>query len=252
MRRCDDERRRMMAEPSSKVRSVVSLNILHGGGTRADALTERLLNYEADALVVTEFRASRIGERLLARLEDAGYVTSHPDSWSPDSVLITSRTSIDRSWAFNDELDARRLWCADIGWIVVCGVVMPSGQAKLPFWNSLVVRDPAVGSTCSLATSTRAVANWTKSPKPIDSRAGTSGGRCTPVFGVREYSYVSNTDNGFRVDHAFAAPELAQRVTACELDHAPRLLGEPDHSALIVRVTTLAPSSVRGTHGSRA
>jgi exodeoxyribonuclease-3 len=52
--------------------------------------------------------------------------------------------------------------------------------------------------------------------------------------GIREYSWFSHTRNGFRLDHAFAVPTLAGRVTACEFDHEPRLLGETDHSALVV------------------
>lgn len=41
-------------------------------------------------------------------------------------------------------------------------------------------------------------------------------------------------NNGFRVDYACAANESAQLESACEFDHTPKLLGETDHSALIV------------------
>ena len=51
---------------------------------------------------------------------------------------------------------------------------------------------------------------------------------------VREYSWFSRPgDNGFRLDYIYAAPDLAQRITFCAFDHAPRLSGESDHSGLV-------------------
>lgn len=54
---------------------------------------------------------------------------------------------------------------------------------------------------------------------------------------VREYSWFSLPgDNGFRLDYIFATPEIGQRVTVCEFDHAPRLAGETGHSGLIAEL----------------
>lgn len=56
-----------------------------------------------------------------------------------------------------------------------------------------------------------------------------------------EYSRFSpRANNGVRIDHAYVISELAQRVTACEFDHTPRLLRETDHSALVVCVAAQA------------
>jgi exonuclease III len=88
---------------------------------------------------VSEFRANRFGDLLTGRLQGEGYATSHPGAGpTRNSVLIASRTPIDRSWAISDELDASRLWCADIGGTVVCGVCMPQKSAKWPYWESLI------------------------------------------------------------------------------------------------------------------
>jgi hypothetical protein len=126
---------------SSDERRIVTLNIRHGGKKFADALNTRLLSYQADVLVVTEFRANNIGERLLDQLQRAGYATSHPGADSAqNSVLIASRSSIDRSWPFSHELDARHLWCVDLGWTVICAVYMPDRSAKLPYRKSVIDR----------------------------------------------------------------------------------------------------------------
>ena len=56
-------------------RRVVALNILHGGGSvdRIGTLATRLLSYDADVLVVSEFRANRFGDLLTGRLQGEGY-----------------------------------------------------------------------------------------------------------------------------------------------------------------------------------
>lgn len=44
-------------------------------------------------------------------------------------------------------------------------------------------------------------------------------------------------DNGFRLAYIFAAPELTRQAFTCEFDHAPRLAGETDHSALVASLS---------------
>ena len=56
---------------------VATLNIRHGGKKHAAALSSRLFGYDADLLIVTEFRANDAGESLISQLESEGYVTSH-------------------------------------------------------------------------------------------------------------------------------------------------------------------------------
>ena len=236
---------------SSDARRVVTLNILHGGGSvdRGGALLARLLSYDADILVVTEFRANRFGELLIGRLQRAGYATSHPGADSArNSVLIASRSSIDRSWAFSDELDACRLWCVDIGGTVVCGVLMPQKNAKLPYWNQLIDRGRCSGVNLFIGDFNMGNNELDKDPRGARFFGAEMRGRLiesgyVDVWrsmhpDIREYSWFSpGVNNGFRIDHAYAVPELAQRITACEFDHTPRLLRETDHSALIVTLT---------------
>lgn len=116
-----------------------TLNIRHGGTKSAEALAIRLLGYDADILVVTEFRANAVGARLIDRLEQAGYDTSHPAVGPKlNTVLIAARIGIERSWAFGESLDPRHLWCAEIDGAYVCGVCMPQNTAKLPYWEALI------------------------------------------------------------------------------------------------------------------
>ena len=246
---------------STHEQRIVSLNIRHGGGTvaRVDALIARLLGYDADVVVVTEFRANRFGAHLIGELQRAGYATSRPGlDASRNAVLIVSRGSIDRAWAFSDELDARHLWCADVGGIVVCGVYMPQKTEKLPYWEALIAHGLKTGVDLCIGDFNTGNNDLDKDPKGARFVGPEMPGRLigsgyVDVWrsrhpGIREYSWFSPgaANNGFRIDHAYAAPELAQRVIACEFDQTPRLLRETDHAALIMSFGTFLSKRVLG------
>jgi exodeoxyribonuclease-3 len=227
---------------------IVTLNIRHGGKKFGDALTARLLSYDADILVVTEFRANDTGTQLIAQLEDAGYATSHPGAEpAKNTVLIASRSQIDRSWTFGDELDAHHLWCADVDGTVVCGVYTPQGAAKLPYWEALIDRARSGDVDLLIGDFNTGNNDVDKDPKgtkfvgpEMPSLLMASG--YTDVWrslhpDTREYSWFSRPgDNGFRLDYLFATPEMTQRIGSCEFDHHPRLAYETDHSALVVTI----------------
>ena len=95
---------------------VATLNIRHGGKKHSAALAARLLGYDADVLVVTEFRPDDAGAGLISRLEGGGYAMSHPGGESGrNTILVASRTPIVRAWALDGTLDAERLRCVDTG-----------------------------------------------------------------------------------------------------------------------------------------
>jgi len=224
---------------------VATLNIRHGGSKSADALTARLLGYDADLLVVTEFRANDAGIALVAHLERAGYATTHPMADpKQNGVLIASRIPIDRAAPFTRELPARHLWCAEFDGVILCGVYLPQAHAKIPFWEALIDRARRSGVDLLVGDFNTGNNDLNKEPRGTKFIGPEMPGRLiatgyTDVWRSlhptrREYSWFSRPGyNGFRLDYVFAAPEFAQRVTACEFDHTPRLAGETDHSALV-------------------
>ena len=225
---------------------IVTLNIRHGGTRSGDALATRLAGYDADLLVVTEFRANGADARLMGRLEGAGYATSHPNAGPKlNTVLIASRRNITRARTFSsDGLDSRHLWCADIGGIGVCGVYMPQRTAKLPYWEALISHARPSDVRLLIGDFNTGNNDLDKDLKGTKFIGPEMPGRLldsgyTDVWrslhpAVREYSWFSRPgDNGFRLDYIFTVPELARQFSACEFDHTPRLAGETDHSALV-------------------
>ncbi|BBX27407.1 endonuclease/exonuclease/phosphatase family protein [Mycolicibacterium alvei] len=224
---------------------IATLNIRHGGSKFSDALSTRLLGYDADLLVVTEFRANEAGTTLVAQLEDAGYTTTHPMAEpKQNTVLIASRSPIDRAAPFTRDLPGRHLWCAEFDGTLVCGVYLPQAHAKLPYWEALIDRARRSGVDLLIGDFNTGNNDLDKEPKGTKFIGPETPGRLiatgyTDVWRslhptAREYSWFSRPgDNGFRLDYIFAAPEFAERVVACEFDHAPRLARETDHSALV-------------------
>jgi exonuclease III len=53
-----------------------------------------------------------------------------------------------------------------------------------------------------------------------------------------EVTWVSQAGTGFRLDHAFASPEMAGRVRGCWYSHVERERRVSDHSVLVVEVAS--------------
>lgn len=204
-------------------------------------------------LVITEFQLGK-GAVLIEALEAAGYETTHPDADPKrNTVLIASRHGIDRVWAFDDALDPHHLWCVETAGTTVCAAYLPVyTEQRVPHWESLIAQARSNGVDLIMGDFNGGKNDLDKSPTGARFSLPEMPDRLIETGyadlwrdahpGERDYySYYSSKDgrpySGFRVDYAFAAPELAQRVTACEFDHTPRLLGETDHSALIVSLT---------------
>jgi exonuclease III len=227
---------------------IATLNIRHGGSKHGGALATRLIGYDADILVITEFRTNAAGARLKLHLAAAGYTTSHPYA-DPKSncTLIAARHGIARAWAFADDLDPRHLWCAEIEGVVLCAVYLPQKTAKLRYWEALIRDARSNGIGVLVGDFNTGNNDLDKDPQGAGFIGSEMPGRLIGSGYVdvwrsrhpaaREYSWFSRSgDNGFRLDHLYAAPELAHRVSLCEFDHAPRLAGETDHSALVTEL----------------
>lgn len=224
---------------------IATLNIRHGGSKFGDALTTRLLGYDADLPVVTEFRTNDAGAALVSRLERARYTTTHPTAEpKQNSVLIASRTPIDVATPFTRDLPSEHLWCAEFDETIVCGVYLPQAHAKMPYWEALIDQARDSGVDLLIGDFNTGKNDLDKDPKGAKFVGPEMPGRLTATGytdlwrslhpTAREYSWFSRPgDNGFRLDYIFAAPEFARRLQTCEFDHAPRLSGETDHSALL-------------------
>jgi exodeoxyribonuclease-3 len=55
------------------------------------------------------------------------------------------------------------------------------------------------------------------------------------LFTYWDYGAAFELNRGLRIDHALLSPDLAERLTACEVDTAPRAEAQPsDHTPVII------------------
>jgi len=229
---------------------IVTLNLQQGGRPRIAKLAARLLGYDAEVLVLTEFQQQK-SAALVRNLEAAGYAVAHPVGVDPtlNTVAVASRQPITGVRPFSPALDPRHLLCVETAGIRLCAAYLPvPTEMRVPHLEALAADGRAGGIELIVGdfnTGTNP-ADTTSTPFPrsdlLDAlvAAGyTDLWRHAHPEG-REYSYYSREDgksyNGFRIDRAYADPELLTRVVGCEFDQNPRIAGETDHAALSVQI----------------
>ncbi|MGI4802815.1 MAG: endonuclease/exonuclease/phosphatase family protein [Janthinobacterium lividum] len=234
---------------------IVSWNIRHGGGSgeRGQMVIETLKSFDADILVVPEFRIGGTGERIVQALRAYGYHVSHPPSEpGKNSVLVACRSPIGADGPIGQSLaDPRHLWRVDTAGCSVVGVYMPVGAPKLPYWEAVVQAATNPGAPdLFIGDFNTGSSDLDRDPKGTPyvgpefmDRMATTGfvdlWRVRHPH-VRDYTWFSPQGrNGFRLDHAFGSEKLHRRVTTCRYDHAPRLMRRSDHSALVMEVSPL-------------
>ena len=225
---------------------IVTWNVRHGGGTRAQAFAETLISLGPDVAIITEFRNGSTGEKIKKVLEQNGLVhfchASTPARLN--SVLLSSRIECsERELASLGDEGHRCAW-AQIGELNVLGFYFPQNRAKEAVFDAICRIDARILSEQSLL-----IGDFNTGRHFLDENARTF--YCAEYFDkledlgwtdtwrsrnptTKEFSWFSAAGNGFRIDHAFASPGLDARILGVRYDHSVRESGLSDHSALIV------------------
>ena len=125
--------------PSGSFR-IVTLNLQHGGRPRIAKLAARLLGYNAEVLVLTEFQQEN-SATLVQSLEAAGYGVAHPAGVDPtlNTVAIASRQPITGVRPLSSALDPRHLLCAETAGIRLCAAYLPvPTEVRVPHLEALI------------------------------------------------------------------------------------------------------------------
>jgi exonuclease III len=234
----------------------LSWNVMAGGGSRCGPIVEVLRRYDADVIALQETISGRAGD-LCHTLRGAGYVhgLSAPRGPKDRGLCLLSRAPLRR---------VARSAPPQAG-------VYPRGWLEVDLVGTGVrlaaVYGPAEGP--AVAAFWDAAARWVGRRVRLpflmlgDFNAGASGvdaegyrfraGRAFAALAAvglvdlwrrehgdaREHTWFSHPGparpgRGFRIDHAFASPGLAERLTGCRYDHEVRERRWSDHSLLVV------------------
>jgi exodeoxyribonuclease III len=244
---------------------VVSWNLLHGGGARIPALVGALLAHEPDLCVLAEARSSRLGE-VLEPLSEAGFL-HHAATVMParkNGVVVVSRSPITVHPPPPGEMYARR-W-VDIETsggirVVACHVppkISIGVEQKLAFWQTLLgfagshLDEPAMivgdlNTGAPYVDEHRATLYCAEQFAELDELGWVDAWRRFHGPSRKEWSWGSPTRPayGYRLDHVFCTPVLAERLEGCRYSHEERHRRLSDHSIMITDVSGCADSPSR-------
>ncbi|MBU1566064.1 MAG: endonuclease/exonuclease/phosphatase family protein [Proteobacteria bacterium] len=226
---------------------VMTFNIRQGGGDRNERIIDSIASHNPDTLVLTEFRENKNSQFFRTRLSELGYLNSAVASIEKglNTVCVASKKSFVPE-TFHKELngEGHRLVVANFNEFSVVGVYFAQKQEKEILFNflndnalvllnkkCLIIGDfntgrhflDEVGKTFHCA----------KEFEDLE-RNGFIDIWRSRHFETQEYSWFSYVGNGFRIDHAFASPDLNNMVKSVFYSHKERENGISDHSAMII------------------
>lgn len=160
-----------------------------------------------------------------------------------NSVLIASKEKFNPTF-FNDELGqwGHRIIRAEFKDVILFGVYMPTKERKRSLFDFILNRLPEEDSK-----STIFMGDFNTGKHFIDEEKGTfllseymdkleEAGLvdCWRHFheDKREYTWYSNSGNGFRIDHAFISSNNIEAMESCSYDHSTLKERISDHSIM--------------------
>jgi exonuclease III len=231
---------------------LLTWNIQHGGGKRRTDIVKSIVAHGPDVMVLVEFR-TRSGRLLADDLANAGW-THQAGTW-PDSnkngVFIASRLPIvtlphhslapDRDRWLEVEIPDAGCFLSGLhvhNWSTTNGVL------KTAYWKSVVQMAEVRRETPTIFTG-----DYNTGKPHVDEPGTTLKGSeymdAMEHMGwidawrslhptEREFTWYSNVGNGFRLDHAYLSPKLADRYQNVIYSHAEREARYSDHSILLL------------------
>jgi len=243
---------------------IISWNIQHGGGARIARIVEEITAYEPDVAAITEFRTGP-GAAFCAALRERGwpYVETSNPAENQNGIAVFSQTPMTRTRRCPVPPEATARWLdidlPDYGFGIGVLHIMAAGSskkhptnvAKTRFWEVVLQAAESRWHEPFLFAG-----DWNTGAHRVDETGKTFV--CAEHFGklsalgwkdmwrhhnpgITEGTWDSKLKggargNGFRLDHAFATPSLAPRVTSCRYSHVEREAGISDHSMVVVEV----------------
>lgn len=244
---------------------VLAVNVRAGGSqSLIDAFAARCIDRGPDVVVISEFRANAVGERLRALLDRAGLQhQAGPQGFRGNGVLIAAKrpfAALHNPFGLSDEEYPNAVLEARFGAFRLFGAYLPGQDRKRAHLRCLIalaqrydesnVKAMAIGDFNSGRNATDIEANVGKS-RLVDEfstadlyleleRHWTEAWLHVHPGGI-DFSWypfrkvpAPKRRNGWRIDKAFVSTALLPQLRNAEYDHAFRTEGLTDHSALIV------------------
>lgn len=227
---------------------VLCWNIRHGGRKNRDRVLERCLHHDADIIVLTEFRKNDVGDFFIQSLREHGWHHAASGDAEPkvNTILVASKHPIVEASPLEPSLGKpHRMIDVRLDGLFLTTVFMPNRKEKFPYWEAVI----ETGRN-RLGEDALFIGDFNTGRHHLDERGATFLAahhmETLEALGFadlwrrenpdkREFTWYSpQAHNGFRLDHAFASPSLAARVSDVRYSHLEREAKISDHSALLV------------------
>jgi exodeoxyribonuclease III len=230
-------------------RRIVVLNVRGGGGVRAARLCGFLEAHDPDTVVLTEWRNGVSG----AVFADwaAGRDMRHAglaDGGTANGVFVASKCAFRTASVTPAGEGAGVLMLVHFAGVSLLACYFPQGNEKSVFFDRCAQVARLHGArpfmlVGDLNTGNQAVDRSERAGKYFCAEG--FDGLCAPGGLVdlwrlsngeaREWTWLSNLGNGFRIDHALGnARYVRAYAPSCRYDHSARSNGLTDHSAVVV------------------
>jgi exodeoxyribonuclease III len=234
---------------------IVSLNIQHGGGKRIAGLSEWLETMKPSAVVLPEWRNNPPGLKIRDWLTGIGFRTIAAERATRDersqitSLLLAATDLVGSADVTPQYSEAGDLIVGQMEQgIQLLGCYFPQRLAKVPFFKQCIQIAKSKADTPLVM-----MGDLNTGRNDLDIEGKGTKFDCVDLFDAltkeaglidlwrlrhgekQEWTWRSRV-NGFRIDHVFGNKEFISRFGTfrCDIDHAPRLSGLTDHSAVVL------------------
>jgi exodeoxyribonuclease-3 len=234
---------------------IITWNIQHGGGKRISSILKVLeLNSDCDVFILTEFRTNSNGQKIQDTLSSLSFRYSiyHETDSKRNKVFLASKTEFDSHYfpqLIEHEHRILKIFFNPIriggGKLLVYGCYFPQKNEKKHLFEYLIreisTTECDVMILGDLNTGKHKIDELGKTFYQSNYMDEFEYNRMTDVFRhlhgeKREYSWFSNSGNGFRIDHIFVSSGLKKHIKDCYYTHSHREDKFSDHSMMTIEL----------------
>ena len=214
-------------------------------------IAKEILRHEPDVVALQEYQPGHIGAELTKFLEASGYAFQLTNPFNngfcscviarvPMQAVAIPRSLPQGNWA-SYWVEAS---CDVIGLSCIHVPIPKYREQRNAYWKAALEHCADIEGRPHLLVgdfnTTRHGIDEKGTTVPGDhwlqalEKAGWQEAWRTSNGDLRDYSWFSKADNGFRLDQAWLSPSASNHLRDARMCHSPRLAGLSDHSVLIV------------------
>jgi exonuclease III len=227
--------------------SILSWNILQGGGSRYLQITQQISQLKPTVVVLSEYHNNESGAMIRNALLRAGYrhqfVTQAANA--ENSILIASQLPCKNEWHPNsDSLFSNNILSVHFDVFSIMGVYLPHKKKHLLFdyiIDHVIASSKPYIITGDFNSGKNGLDQEGNSFWYEDKLLALEKQNYHDAFrhingDVKEYSWYSHQGNGFRYDHTYVHQSLLPIVTECKFIHEWRVAKYADHSPMWLKL----------------